>query len=122
MASEQKHPLIALFMIALGVYFVLVGFQLVVANGVHVPLWVMAFLGLLFVLCGVFLIKRESVSKNNWLVSLTLLCFSMIGFGIGFFQESSTLSKWIFGISSTICFLLSLVVITQSEKKEKSHE
>ena len=110
-----KHPIIGVFMVLLGAYFMAVGSELVTDEGVRVPLWVMFFIGLLFLLVGFVLIRGKTLPQKSLVASIMLLCFSMVGFGIGFFQETGIFAKWVFGASSTICLLLSLLALRDKD-------
>jgi len=120
MKKTTKHPVIGLFVALLGAYFMAVGAGLVEADGVHVPLWVLFFVGLLFFIAGLLVFSGKTLPNKSYVAALMLLCFSMVGFGIGFFQDSSTAEKWIFGTSSTICMLLSLLALKDHRKQGRN--
>ncbi len=117
MKKSIKHPFIGAFLIGVGGYFVAIGLEFVEATGVHVPYWVMSVIGLLCILCGCVLVRGRVLAQESFVASLILLCFSMIGYGIGFFHETTLVEKWVFGMNSTICLLLSLVAMVGKKRK-----
>ena len=117
MNNRKFEIIIGVFLILMGAYFMVVGLKILEDDNVLVELWVMFFVGFLFFIVGIVCSIGKKLPQQSFMASIMLLCFSMIGFGIGFFGETSNLQKWVFGSSSFFCFLLSIFALTNKTKK-----
>lgn len=91
----------------------------IIPGEVHGPRWVMSLVGLVFFLAGIVLFRGKSLSNNSLVASLMLTCFSLVGFGVGFFTDIDIVSKIIFGISSMTFLILSIIVMNNGKKSKK---
>ena len=118
--NTPRHPLIGIGMILFGGWFVAIGLKLVHVQDVHVPLWVMSFVGIFVAICGIAVVigQKHPQEPRKYMHSLVWMLCSMIGFGLGFLDEANTAEKWILGLSSTICLLVSVFILTCTSKQK----
>ena len=107
-------------MILFGGWFIVIGLELIEVQGVHAPLWVMSFVGLFVAICGIAVVtgQKHPQKPRKYMHSLVWMLCSMIGFGLGFLDETSTTEKWVLGLSSTLCLFVSVFILTVKSKQK----
>ena len=132
--------------ILFGLLFVLTGvFIMLIAAGVipseessfHAPRWVVGACGAIFSIAGIMIFTPRNSLMNNLLAFVLILCFGVIGGYVALYGESGSFSggiplisretnisigRIVFGFGSIVCFLISLIPISQFFKQMKSRE